>query len=71
MKNYSKMNYRIIIKDGFYSIHECCYNQKGCPKSISTNPINPEGESFKALKLDFKLMGLALEKPALMWDDFN
>lgn len=63
-------NYRVIIKDGIYKIHECYYDEKGCPKSISTDEMIPAGESFDDLRFTYNLMKEALDKPALMFDDF-
>lgn len=63
-------DYRVIIKDGLFQIHEVYYNQDRYPVSISEEEIAPAEEDFKELKITIKLMGRALDKPVLKYSDF-
>jgi len=66
-----RWNYRVIIKNGTYAVHECFYNDKGYPVSISKDETWPIGESFAELKEDLKLMIKALERPILKYEYFR
>lgn len=67
----TKWDYRVVIKDGVYAIHECYYNEKGAPHSISTDEMCPAGETFEDLRMSYGLMAEAFEKPALRYEDFG
>jgi len=37
-----------VIKEGVYAIHECYYNEKGAPHSISTDEMAADSVSSSA-----------------------
>lgn len=70
--NIMTWNYRVVIKNGVYDIHECYYDGNNHPVAITENAIYPEGNlSLEDLQYDFRLMKTALEKPVLKYEDFN
>ncbi len=64
-------DYRVVIKDGVYAVHEVYYDERGGPRAVSTDEMLPAGESFADLRLTFDLMRQALEKPALRFEEFE
>jgi hypothetical protein len=70
-------NYRVIAKtlktfsgkkEIEYGIYEVYYDDHGKATSWSADPIPIHGETFEELKQVYKMYGLALTKPILMWD---
>ena len=62
-------NYRIVMKENSYGIHETFY-ENGMPYGISEDPIAPWGEDFDELEASFELMKEALKKDILDYDNF-
>ena len=69
-------NYRVIMKtyktlsgeeEIEFGIYEAYYD-KDKVTSWSANPVAIYGETLEELKQVYKMYGLALSKPILMWD---
>ena len=67
-----KWNYRIIRRtfgsNELYQIHEVYYDDDGCIKSWTENPIIPTGETPEELEQDFSKQLLAFGSPILNYD---
>jgi len=67
-----KWNYRIIRRtfgsNELYQVHEVYYDDDGCIKSWTENPIIPAGETPEELKEDFFKQLQAFEHPFLDYD---
>ena len=73
-------NYRVVRKRVYmgktmnsevrFAIHETYYDSDK-PVSITTDPMEPYGETLEELKNDLAYMVAALEKPVLNWEDFK
>lgn len=64
-------NYRAILKDNFFQIHEVYYTKDGKIRCWAAAGICPIGETAEELENDLKYMLEAFKKPALReeWDD--
>ena len=61
-------NYRVIVTDGEFGIHEVYYDQPDCSSkqlSWTESPVHPGGGSKIELKQDIMYMLEALNLPAL------
>lgn len=69
----SHWNYRVVkrtVKDGvIFAIHECYYNDRGRPDGITTDSVEPRGETLAELKKDIKMYLQALKRPVLRYED--
>lgn len=74
-------NYRVFkesftSKDGEtedeYTLREVYYEEDGItPKSYTSDPMEPYGNTLEELKADLGYMALALDKPILTKENFN
>ena len=76
-------NYRVVKrtftnKDGStedrFAVHEVYYDDNDPPKAetmISLDPTYPSGDSVGELRRDFEYYQRALDKPVLIWEDFQ
>ena len=62
-------NYRIIKKDGDYSIHEVYYTEDGKPEKVTKEPVAIVGDSLLELQEEFVHYLRALLKPVLNYED--
>jgi hypothetical protein len=62
-------NYRVIVKNGRYAIHEVYYDKEGEPWTCTEDPVCPEAETLDALREDMEYYRLALERPVLEYAD--
>ncbi|MCB1193533.1 MAG: hypothetical protein KDK90_24050 [Leptospiraceae bacterium] len=58
-------NYRVILENEAYSIHEVFYNEKGKIISCSAEPLELTHESIEGLKLQLEGIQEALKLPIL------
>ena len=73
-------NYRVVRKNVYmgktmapevkFAIHETYYDSDK-PTAITTDSMEPYGETLEELKNDLSYMVAALEKPVLDWEDFK
>jgi hypothetical protein len=63
-------NYRIVLKDDFYEIHEVYYDKYGNKQSVSVDPISPSGETKEELKEGLEKMLEAFDLPILDYYEF-
>jgi len=61
----SLWNYRVMVKDGSYAVHEVFYDDEGNVEAWAEDPVYPRGQSVEELAEDFDLYRLALDKPPL------
>jgi hypothetical protein len=61
-------NYRVILQDDYYSIHEVYYDDDGNIESWTEQPVGIGGETLEELKGDLEYYKHALEKPVLKYD---
>lgn len=66
-------NHRVVVKRGFYGIHEVYYNEKGDIIACTENPvfIGSSSQSFNELKEEYERMGVALRKPPILYKDIG
>jgi len=70
-------NYRTVEKvcpnsgEVYYRIHEVYYNDKGKVTAISADAQFPSGENEDELQKDLTMMNVALDKPALVFDEIE
>ena len=66
-------NYRVVVKRGFYGIHEVYYGEDGSIKAATENPvfIGSSSQSFSELKSEYERIGEALRKPAILYTDIG
>jgi len=63
------MEYRVILKDGRYAIHEVFYDEEGEPWTCTEGPECPEGDTLEALREASEHYQRALEWPVLEYAD--
>ena len=61
----TKWNYRVVLKDGVYGIHEAYYSKTDEITSIITNPVDNLYIDYETLDTGLKLMLLATTKPTI------
>ena len=61
-------NYRRLMTESGYAIHEVYYDEQGDIEMWSDNPISPHGVDEEELKQDIIKMRTALTKPVLVED---
>ncbi|MEO8585033.1 MAG: hypothetical protein ABI584_02630 [Acidobacteriota bacterium] len=61
----SVWNYRVLERDGEFSIHEVYYAPNGRIEAFTTEPVAPGGGSLTALKADLRFYRTALSRPTL------
>lgn len=61
-------NYRFVLKDGFYSIHEVYYNVDREVVAITQEPILVGGDTLKEAIKDYRIMSRALLKPPIDYE---
>ena len=67
-------NYRVVIKNGMYGIHEVFYGIKDDttkPDSVTVARIVPLGESLEDLLEEYEAMKEAFRSPVLRYEDFG
>lgn len=64
-------NYRVILKDGQYAIHEVFYNDQEEPEACTVDSIGPVGDTLAELVEDMEHYARALERPVLVYEDFS
>lgn len=64
-------NYRVILKDGYFQIHDVYYKKSGKITAWTETAVCPTGETAEELEADLKNMLEAFKKPTLReeWDD--
>ncbi len=60
--------YRVLLKNGAFAIHEVYYAENGEIEFWTENPVQPGGESLSELKRDLEFYRIALRKPVLRYD---
>ena len=65
----STWNYRVILKNRRYAIHEVYYDELGQIWTCTEEPVYPEGETLEELSTDLEHYRLALEEPVLDYGD--
>lgn len=72
--NYRVIRQKVIVDDeefDSFAIHEVYYDEDGKPGSITSDPVEPSGQTLQELGEDLRRMVAALNKPVLEYDDFN
>jgi hypothetical protein len=64
-------NYRVVIRNGEYAVHEVYYDDSGTPEACTENPFSPVTPSLEDLRYELTLLGEALEQPALKYEDIG
>lgn len=63
-------NYRVILKDDEYAIHEVYYDDQGEPEACTVDPVGPVGDTLADLVKDMDHYLRALKRPVLEYEDF-
>ena len=63
-------NYRVILKDGQYAIHEVFYNDQGEAWTCTEDPVGVAGDTLAELAEDLEHYRQALDRPVLAYEDF-
>lgn len=58
-------NYRFVLKEGFYSIHEVYYDANRKVVTITQEPVCVGGDTLKEAIKDYRIMSRALLRPPL------
>ncbi|MBM4141458.1 MAG: hypothetical protein FJ242_08270 [Nitrospira sp.] len=64
-------DYRVIVHEKMFYIHEVYYNDKGDITAISENPMYPCGESLDELKGDMGYFLRAFDRPVLKKEEIR
>ena len=66
-------NYRVVVKRGFYGIHEVYYDEDGSIKAATENPvfIGSSSRSLSELITVYERMGEALTKRVIPYTDIG
>jgi len=64
-------NYRIVVKDGQYNIHEVYYDDKDNPEFFTVDPVGPSGESLEELRGDLEHFLEVLSLPVLDYSELE
>ena len=64
-------NYRVVVKDDQYNIHEVYYDDKGKPEFFTEDPLGPSGESLEELENDLEYFSEALSLPVLNYNELE
>ena len=65
----STSNYRVILKNGRYAIHEVYYDEEAEPWTCTEEPVCPEGDTLDALREELEHYQRAPEWPVLEYAD--
>ena len=65
----STRNYRVILKNGQYAIHEVYYDEQGEPWTCTEDPVCPEGGTLDDFRAEMEHYQHALELPVLEYAD--
>lgn len=65
---YDLWDYRVIKRDGVYTIHEVYYNPDGSIYALTEHPVEPLGESPEELKRDLNRFVKAFKQEILEYD---
>lgn len=60
-------NYRVMLVDGEYGIHEVYYNETG--PVAHTNAVYPYGETLEEIKFDVERMLDACKRPIVTYNE--
>lgn len=68
-------NYRVVRRQNpsgetTFSIHEAYYDEDGNVGTITTEPVQPQGETFEELKKDLEWYYQAFNRPVLEYSQF-
>ena len=63
-------NYRVIVQDGQFAIHEVFYNPDGSVAGVTEAPVFPRGEVLDELATDISRYTEALSRPVLRAGDW-
>jgi hypothetical protein len=66
----STWNYRVILKDGQYAIHEVFYNDQCEPWACTKEPVGAAGDTLAELIEDMEHYLRALKRPVLAYENF-
>jgi len=66
----SYWDYRVINRDGDYSIYEVFYDENDTPRACTENPVTFHGVCLFELDKALHLALEGLRKPVLQYDDF-
>ena len=58
-------NYRVMLRDGQYAVHEVFYGEDRHIVGYSQDPVFPRGESAGDLAADMRRYAAALDEPPL------
>ena len=58
-------NFRVVLRDGQYAVHEVFLNDEGRVVGCTQDPVSPTAETMDALAAELKKYQLALKEPAL------
>ena len=64
----SHWNYRVMLKDGQYAVHEVFYGDDGRITGYTEEPVYPTAESPEELVEEFERYRRALGEPVLDYD---
>lgn len=60
-----RWNYRVMVKDGAFAVHEVVYAADGKIVWFSADPVTPSGDTADELAADLRRMADALDYPPL------
>lgn len=64
-------NYRVLVKEGQYNIHEVYYDDDGNPEAFTEDSVGPSGGSLEELKEDVRYFSEALSLPVLDYNELE
>ena len=64
-------NYRVIVRDGEFAIHEVYYDDAGNIEAFTDEPVYPAGESVEELHKDVEYYQHALRQPVLDYHELS
>ena len=62
---YAYYDYRVVFKDGKFSVHQLYYDTDHNPVLMSPTPVYPHGASFAEMARDLRNYYAALQKPVM------
>jgi len=62
-------SYRVILKNGRYTIHEVYYDEDGEPWTCTEDPVCPECDTLDDFQAEMEHYQHALELPVLQYAD--
>lgn len=64
-------NYRVVLRNDEYAVHEVFYDDDGRPESLTVDALSPTARSVRDLRYELEKMLKSLDCPVLREEDIG